>query len=129
AFHIIYCGKQAIDDSISAVGPMLAEFLNIPHSSSVTSCEYKGEKIVVKREVEGGSLETYEMPLPALVAANKGLNKPRFASLPGIMKAKKKPIKEFTLADLGLGDAKAKVRYTQYELPKDRPACKMITGD
>jgi electron transfer flavoprotein beta subunit len=129
AFHLIFAGKQAIDDSVSAVGPMLAEFLSIPHSSVVTQCEYKGEKIVVKREVEGGGLETYELSTPALIAANKGLNKPRFASLPGIMKAKKKPIKEVTLADLGLGDLKSKVKYTQFELPKDRPAVKMITGD
>lgn len=128
AFHIIYGGKQAIDDSVSAVGPMLAEFLSIPHSSVVTKCEYKGDKVSVQREVEGGTLETYELPVPCLIAANKGLNKPRFASLPGIMKAKKKPIKEYSLADLGVTPA-AKVKYTQMELPKDRPAVKMIAGE
>lgn len=128
AFHLVYAGKLAIDDSVSAVGPMLAEFLSIPHASVVTQCEYKGDKVTVKREVEGGTLETYDLPTPALIAANKGLNKPRFASLPGIMKAKKKPVKEYTLADLGITPS-AKVKYSSYELPKDRPAVKMITGE
>lgn len=127
--HLIFTGKTSIDGSISAVGPMLAELLKIPHVSAVTSVEYKGDKIVTKREAEGGTIETFEVPLPALVGANKGLNKPRFASLPGIMKAKKKPVKEVAIADLGVTGAQAKIRFTKLELPKDRPAVKMIAGE
>jgi electron transfer flavoprotein beta subunit len=127
--HIIYTGKTSIDGSISAVGPMLAELLKIPHISAVTSIEYKGDKLAAKREAEGGTTETFELPLPALIGANKGLNKPRFASLPGIMKAKKKPIKEIALADLGVNGAQAKIKFSKMELPKDRPAVKMIAGE
>lgn len=127
--HLIYTGKATIDGSISAVGPMLAELLKIPHISAVTSLEYKGDKVAAKREAEGGTTETFELPLPALIAANKGLNKPRFASLPGIMKAKKKPIKEIPLADLGVSASQAKIKFTKLELPKDRPAVKMIAGE
>lgn len=128
AFHLIFAGKLAIDDNVSAVGPMLAEYLQIPHVSVATECQYTADKVTVKREVEGGTMETYTAPVPALIAANKGLNKPRFASLPGIMKAKKKPVKEYTLADLGV-TAATKVKYSSFELPKDRPAVKMITGE
>jgi electron transfer flavoprotein beta subunit len=127
--HLIYAGKTSIDGSISAVGPMLAELLKIPHISAVTSLEYKGDKVVAKREAEGGTTETFELPLPALIGANKGLNKPRFASLPGIMKAKKKPLKEIPLAELGVAAGQSKVRFSKMELPKDRPAVKMIAGE
>jgi electron transfer flavoprotein beta subunit len=127
--HLIFAGKLSIDGSFSATGPMLSEFLKIPHVSVVSAIEYKGTSLVVKREVEGGTTETYTVPLPALIAANKGLNKPRFASLPGIMKAKKKPMKDISLAELGLSASDVKVKLSQFELPKDRPACKMISGD
>ncbi len=127
--HIIYTGKTSIDGSISAVGAMLAELLKVPHVSAVTSIDYKGSSLVAKREVEGGTTETFELPLPALIGANKGLNKPRFASLPGIMKAKKKPMKEVPLADLGIAANQSKVRFAKMELPKDRPAVKMLAGD
>ncbi len=127
--HLIFTGKLSIDGSFSSTGPMLAELLKIPHVSVVSSIEYSGASLAVKREVEGGSTETYSVPVPALLAANKGLNKPRFASLPGIMKAKKKPMKELSLADLGVSATSVKVKLSNYELPKDRPACKMISGD
>ncbi|MBY0386196.1 electron transfer flavoprotein subunit beta/FixA family protein [bacterium] len=127
--HLIFTGKLSIDGGYSATGPMLAEILKIPHVSVVSAVTYSSNTLSVKREVEGGSTETYSVPTPALIAANKGLNKPRFASLPGIMKAKKKPMKEVALADLGFSAANAKIKLTQFELPKDRPACKMISGD
>lgn len=127
--YLIYTGKLSIDGSNSAVGPMVAEFLKIPHVSVATSIDYKGSQLSVKREVEGGTVETFNVPTPALIAANKGLNKPRFASLPGIMKAKKKPVKDVTLADLGMSGVVGKTAFTHFELPKDRPACKMIAGD
>lgn len=127
-YHLIYTGKLAIDGSSSAVSQMVAELLTVPHCSVVGKIEYGDNKVIATREVEGGSLETYEIPTPALIAANKGLNKPRFASLPGIMKAKKKPVKDYSLEDLGIDASQVKIRYSNFELPKERPACKMITG-
>ncbi|MCB9072630.1 MAG: electron transfer flavoprotein subunit beta/FixA family protein [Bdellovibrionaceae bacterium] len=127
--HLIYAGKLSIDGSTSAVGPMLAELLKIPHVSVATEITYSGSALTIKREVEGGTMETYKVNTPALIAANKGLNKPRFASLPGIMKAKKKPIKEIPTSDLGVTGANSAVSFSQFELPKERAACKMIAGD
>ena len=127
--HLVFTGKLSIDGSFSATGPMLAELLKIPHVSVVSSILYSGNSLTVKREVEGGNAETYTVPTPALIAANKGLNKPRFASLPGIMKAKKKPMKEVSMAELGVVATSSKVKLSNFELPKDRPACKMIAGD
>lgn len=93
SYDLILCGKQAIDHDHHAVGVMVAELLNIPSISVVVKLEKTGDKIRCEREVEGG-LEIVESTLPCLVAANKGLNEPRYASLKGIMAAKKKPIDE-----------------------------------
>lgn len=127
--HLIFTGKLSIDGSFSATGPMVAELLKIPHVSVASTITYSGSDLTVKREVEGGTSETYSVTAPALIAANKGLNKPRFASLPGIMKAKKKPLKDISISELGVSSASSKVKLTNFELPKDRPACKMISGD
>ena len=128
-FSLIYCGKLAIDANAAAVSQMLAELLDIPHTSVVSKADYQAGAVVVEREVEGGTKETLKLSLPALIAANKGLNKPRFASLPGIMKAKKKPIAELSLEDLEVKSSDVKVKYTNYTLPKEKPPCKMIEGD
>lgn len=128
-FHLIYTGKLGIDGNISAVSQMLAELLKIPHVSVANQCEYQAEHALVKREVEGGGLENYQVPYPALIAANKGLNKPRFASLPGIMKAKKKPVVELPLTDLGLTADHVKVKFSALETPAARPPVKMIAGE
>lgn len=127
--YLIFTGKISIDGSFAATGPMLSELLKIPHVSVVSSIEYGDSSLTVKREAEGGTTETYTVPIPALLTTNKGLNKPRFASLPGIMKAKKKPMKEISLSDLGISATSVKTKMTHFELPKDRPACKMISGD
>lgn len=127
--HLIYAGKLSIDGSTSSVGPMLAELLKIPHISVATQIEYSTTTLSVKREAEGGVVETYKVNTPALITANKGLNKPRFASLPGIMKAKKKPIKDIPASELGVSAANSAVSFSQFELPKERAACKMIAGD
>lgn len=127
--HLIFTGKLAIDGSVSSIGPMLAELLKIPHVSVATQIEYSPTQITVKREAEGGTVETYKVNTPALVAANKGLNKPRFASLPNIMKAKKKPIKEVAVSELGVSASNNALSFEKFELPKDRAAVKMIAGD
>lgn len=128
-FGILYAGKLAIDGNLAAVPLMLAEVLGIPHASVVSKAEYKDGSVVASREVEGGTTETFKLKLPAMITANKGLNKPRFASLPGIMKAKKKPIKELSLEDLGIDSSKTKTKFTNFELPAEKAPCKMIAGD
>lgn len=128
-FSMVYAGKLAIDGNVSAVPLMLAELLNIPHASVVSKTEYADGSVKATREIEGGTSETFKLKLPAMITANKGLNKPRFASLPGIMKAKKKPIKELTLEDLGVAADSFKVKFTNYELPAEKAPCKMIEGE
>lgn len=128
-FSLLYAGKLAIDGNVAAVPLMLAETLNIPHASVVGKTEYSDGRVKATREIEGGTKETFQLKLPAMITANKGLNKPRFASLPGIMKAKKKPIKEVSLDDLGVSAQSVKVKFTNYELPAEKAACKMITGE
>ena len=82
-----------------------------------------------KREVEGGAIEVLEAPLPVWIAAQKGMNEPRYASLPNIMKAKKKEVKVYKGADVGVTDADQKIRYKNYQLPPPKQAGKKIAGE
>lgn len=100
--NLVLCGKQGIDDDNMHVGTMTAELLGWPHVNVVTKLEIDGSSAKVEREVEGGMVECYNLKLPAVLGAHKSLNKPRYASLPGIMKAKKKPFDQKTISDLGL---------------------------
>lgn len=125
---LILTGKLAIDDNASSVSQMVAELLGIPHITVVSKLELREGELIVEREVEGGTKETYSIKGPGLIAANKGLNTPRYASLPGIMKAKKKPLKEVTAQDLGVTLA-PKLKHTRFQLPPEKPAVKMISGD
>ncbi|MCY4643084.1 MAG: electron transfer flavoprotein subunit beta/FixA family protein [Bacteriovoracales bacterium] len=118
---IVFCGKQAIDDDCLQVPQLLAQMLDIPSVSVIVGFEQKGEDIVVKREIEGGSLEIYELKTPCLVATNKGLNTPRYASLPGIMRAKKKPLQQMGLEEVGVSPSESKVKYSQFRLPPEKP--------
>ena len=101
--QIVWLGKQAVDDDQAQVGPMLGELLSWPCVTVVAKLELSGNKAVVEREIEGGR-EVIEVELPVVLAADKGLNEPRYASLKGIMAAKKKPIDEkpASLANPGL---------------------------
>lgn len=125
---VIFTGKLAIDDNASAVSQMVAEFLGIPHTTVVSKFSFNGENIVVERDAEGGSREVVQMQAPAVVGANKGLNMPRYASLPGIMKAKKKVIKEVDGATLMTGSTN-KLKVTSMEMPPEKPAVKLLSGD
>ena len=102
-FGLIFAGKQAVDDDASQVPERVAEILEIPHVSVVTNLEVADGKATAVREIEGGSI-TVEIPIPALCTIEKGINTPRYPTLPNIMKAKKKEIKEMSLADIGLTD-------------------------
>lgn len=126
---VIFTGKLAIDDNASSVSQMMAEFLNVPHSTVVSKFAFNGENVVVERDVEGGAKEVVQMMTPAVVGANKGLNMPRYASLPGIMKAKKKVIKEVEFSSLNIPATDIKLKYTGFTLPAEKPPVKMLAGD
>jgi electron transfer flavoprotein beta subunit len=98
---LIILGKQAIDDDMSATGQMLAALLGWPQGTFASKIAIEGDTITVTREVDGG-LETLALSLPAIVTTDLRLNEPRYASLPNIMKARKKPIETVTPADLGV---------------------------
>lgn len=124
---LILAGKQAIDTDAMQVPQILAAMLNYPSVSVIVSCEQNGETFTVKREIDGGALEVYETSLPAVFACNKGLNTPRYASLPGIMKAKRKPITEYSLQDLGMSAEEQKITYQSFSLPPEKPPGKKFT--
>ncbi len=98
---LILAGNVAIDNGTGQVGPRVADLLGIPYVTTITDLKIDGEKVTVVRDVEGDE-ETIETTLPLLVTAQQGLNEPRYPSLPGIMKAKKKPLEELELDDLDL---------------------------
>ena len=124
---IIFCGQRAIDDDSGQVGSVLAEFLGIPQVTFVTKLDVEGASIKVVRPIEGAQL-LIESSLPCVVTAQKGLNEPRYASLPGIMKAKKKPVDVKDAAGLGITVApKAKIAKTLP--PPARPPGKIICGE
>lgn len=127
-FDLVFAGKQAIDDDALAVPQMVAEFLGFGRATVVSALEVSGDKLVAKRSADAGALETYELKLPAVIAANKGLNTPRYASLPGIMKAKKVPVDVLNLSDLGLSAADAKVEFADFEVPPEKQAGKVFQG-
>ncbi len=125
---LVLTGKLSIDYNQSSVPQMIAEFLKFPHASVVSKVEYSPESLLVERDVEGGTKEVLQLMMPAAFSANKGLNLPRYASLPGIMKAKKKTIKEYEISSLGL-NTNSKVTYTELTLPAEKPPVKLLSGD
>ena len=129
-YDLILGGFRAIDDGSAQVSGRVAEILNIPVVNVVTKLEVAGGKAVATREIEGGN-EVVEVPIPAIFTAQKGLNEPRYPSMKGIMKAKKKPLAKKTLADAGLDDSSAapKVKVVSYSLPEARAAGKIVPGE
>ncbi len=127
--HLIFTGKIAIDDNSGAVSQMIAEFLGMPHVTVVSKFSMAGDKALVERDIEGGAKEVIELQAPAVLAATKGLNVPRYASLPGIMKAKKKTIKEVEFASLDISPETTKVKWSEFALPPEKPSVKMLAGE
>jgi electron transfer flavoprotein beta subunit len=127
---LIVAGHRAVDDDNFQVGPAVAELLGLPNISMVIKEEVSDGKITCTCTVEGGTKEV-EAPLPALISTQRGLNEPRYASLPGIMKAKKKPLETKSLADIGLDadGAAAKVVIKGMSLPAERQGGRIIEGD
>ena len=129
-FDIIFAGKEAVDDGAAQVPSLLAERLDLPQATVVTGLELSDGKATATREIDGGN-ETLEFALPALISAQKGLNEVRYPSLPGIMKAKRKPLDVLSLGDLGLSadDVASKVELVKAELPPARKAGQRLTGE
>jgi electron transfer flavoprotein beta subunit len=127
---LILGGNVAIDGGSGQVGPRVAELLNIPYVTTITKLEIDGAKVTVTRDVEGDS-EVIETSLPLLVTAQQGLNEPRYPSLPGIMKAKKKPLEQLELDDLDLDEdeVEAKTKTIEIYLPPKKEAGKVLAGD
>jgi electron transfer flavoprotein beta subunit len=124
---IIFTGLMSDDGNFSAVPPMLAELLDMPSATGVLDVKFADGSVTVERELEGGALEVVELPKPCLLAIQTGACQVRYASLKGIMQAKKKPVDVKTLADLGVADqagagaVKAKVEKV-YVPPKSATA-------
>ncbi len=133
SYDIIFTGQRAVDDDRGQVGAALAEFLNIPQLCVVNKVELEDGSVVVHRPVEGGVL-VIKSSLPAVITTQKGLNEPRYASLPGIMKAKKKPLEVKKLSDLGLdpaevGAAGRLVEVIKMTPPPQRAPGKIVEGE
>ena len=115
---LVFMGKQAIDDDCNQTGQMLAALLNWPQATFASKIGIKDKVLEVVREVDEG-LETIEVIIPAIVTCDLRLNEPRYASLPNIMKAKKKPIEQLNASDLGV-DTKSKIEQIKVEEPPKR---------
>ncbi len=126
-FDLVIAGKQATDDEAGLVGPMVAEILGIPCVVGVTGLEASDGSITVTRHTDTGT-EKYEVPLPALITAEKGLFEPRVPAVTGVMKAMKAKIDKYSLADLGV-EAAPEIKVLGYQPPAKRAAIKMIPGD
>ncbi len=133
-YDLILFGKQAIDDDNGAVGIHVAEMMGLPHVAVINKLTLFPEerRAVAHRQIEG-AIEVVETTLPALFTCQKGLNEPRYASLPGIMKAKQKPLTTLTIADLGLtadqvGREGAKLRLVRMDLPAVNTSGRIAQG-
>ncbi len=134
-YDVIFCGKQAVDDDSASVGIMLAELLDLPHVSVVSSLEIAedAKSARAERDIEGGK-EVVETPLPAVFTAQKGLNEPRYPSFRGIRQARSKPFTQWAVADVGLdagemGAAGARLQVVEILPPPDRPPGRIIEGE
>lgn len=129
-YDIILAGNVAVDGGSGQVGPRIAESLGIPQVTTITNLEVTNGKATIVRDVEGDE-ETIEVSLPVLITAQQGLNEPRYPSLPGIMKAKKKSLETLELDDLDLDedDIEAKTTTIQVFLPPAKQAGKVLEGD
>jgi len=129
---LILMGMMSDDGNFAAIGPMLAELHGVPHATAVVKCAKKNGGYEVERELEGGALEVYQLPTPCLLGVQTGINQVRYASLKGIMAAKKKPFDVKTAADLGLagqvGTSSAKVKIESLSMPPKGDGAEILQG-
>lgn len=134
-WDLILCGKEAFDDASGIVGPLAAEFLDIPHITTVVKVDLSPEErtVIAEREIEGGK-EIIKAPLPVLLSAQKGLNDPRVPPVTGVMKAMRTEIKKLDIAAIGLsrdevGKPGSQEEVLRYHRPPVRPPVTMIQGE
>lgn len=130
-FDLIVTGKYTTDLDAGAVGPALAEYLEMPHVAAVTGLDIAedGKHFSVRRRIEGAE-EVVEGELPAVLTIEKGLVEPRYPSLPNLMKAKKKPVRVITSADIpGEDAAESGTDFVSISPPPPKPECKFIEGE
>jgi len=130
-FDLIVTGKYNIDLDAGAVGPALAEFLDLPHVGAVQGLDVSddGKSFTARRRIEGAE-EIVQCSFPALLTIEKGLVEPRYPSLPNLMKAKKKPVRVLTSAELSPSDGlRAAVIFESVAPPPARPECQFIEGE
>lgn len=127
---LILAGNVAIDEASGQVGPRLATRLNLPYITTITNLEIEGNNVKIDKDVEG-DVEKIETTLPLLVTCQQGLNDPRYPSLPGIMKAKKKPLEEMEIDDLDLDedDLEPKTKTIEIFLPEEKEAGRILEGE
>ncbi len=129
---LIFAGLMSDDANYSAVAPMLAELLGQPHTTAAVKVQRTDAVLVVDREIEGGANEVVELQTPCVVAVQTGINQVRYASLKGIMAAKKKPLDVKTAADLGVagqvGAAAAKVSFQKIASPPKGARAQILSG-
>jgi electron transfer flavoprotein beta subunit len=128
---IVFFGKQGVGTDNGLVGPMVAELLGYPQVNVVTKLEVGEGKVTAHREIEGAE-EIIEAPTPAVITAQKGLNEPRYASLKGIMAAKKVPVDTKSVSDLGLSDADVfnqRVVVASIEMPPEKTGGRKVDGN
>ena len=125
-YGLIIMGKQAIDSDASQTPQLLAQRLNLPQACFASKLVIESGAAIVTREVDGG-LETVKISMPCVISTDLRLNEPRYASLPGIMKAKKKPLTEMSLADLGVTSA-VSVKVLRMSAPPVRQGGKKVAN-
>jgi electron transfer flavoprotein beta subunit len=129
-FDLIFTGYMAVDSGAGQGGPRLAELLGIAHVATVLRLELDGRRAYLDRDAEGDT-EKVTATLPLLITAQQGLNEPRYPSLPGIMKAKKKPLEVISLNELGISEAALAptTSNAQTRLPPQKAQGRMLSGD
>lgn len=130
AFDVLLGGNFSVDNGAGQVAVRTAQMLGIPHVSAITKLEIKDGEAITERDAEGDA-ETIVIRLPALFTAQQGLNEPRYPTLPGIMKAKKKPFKTLSLTELGLSadQVEAKTERVSLSPPPSRGAGRILQGE
>ena len=126
---MVFLGLMADDGNFAAVGPMVAELMGVAHTTTAVKIEQNGNALTVERELEGGAVEVVEIAAPCVVSVQTGINQVRYASLKGIMAAKKKPIDAKTAADYGLaGQLAAKTQIEKIYIPPKGEGAEIIEG-
>lgn len=127
---LVLTGLQSDDFGFAQTGVILAEILNLPHSTIVMEIQTEGDRLKIKRELEGGWFQWIEMPLPAVITIQSGINKPRYTTLKGIMAAKNKPLLKLAAQDLGLDAESLKPRQviSRVYVPKKTAQTEFIEG-